>query len=64
MGRTRSLLTTLAHPTGRNWAMPVRKRRWALVTTALETVKIASGYRLCVASAHRAWERAIAPVAA
>jgi hypothetical protein len=45
---------------GYGWAAPVTHRGWAFVATVLDALKRASGYRLCVSSAHRAWERAIA----
>jgi len=44
--------------TGADWAQPVVRRRWVPVTIVLERIKRASGYRVCVHAAHRAWERA------
>lgn len=43
---------------GRGWAQPVVSKRWALVATVTDRVKRMSGFRLCVGSSHRAWERA------
>jgi hypothetical protein len=42
---------------GKGWAEPATVKRWALVTTVLERIKRLSGYRLCVHSSHRAWEK-------
>ena len=44
---------------GYGWAMPVTSRRSAIAASALEMVKRASGYRVAVGPAHRAWERAV-----
>ena len=43
---------------GAGWAQPVSHHGWAGVASFLEIIKRASGYRVVVRPAHRAWERA------
>jgi hypothetical protein len=46
----------------KNWAMPVKKRRWAFAAVILDRVKRVTRFKVGVHAAHKSWEKAVGVV--